>query len=351
MNFDFRRNANVEVVKDVGKDSKPVAQIIVDDKYVHHFDEKSRVSRALEYVDVNDLQDRLMGGHYFFVDDELVDFRDGNYNGFQHTDDTIQKFIDVIGIDVDNAESRIALKHNQISNDVILGSRWSRGGISVPEYKDGGEFHADLYFGWSPFVHTVMSNFMLWRLLCDNGMRVVKFGFNRKVPVENRWEEHLDIADRQVQNKVNDMAVRRFRQMGKERATVGELQLFRNHIASRLEKPGFDDDWERLSNIRKVIDVDDHLGRVYTNTAMEDSRIAAQLPAHVSTFDLYNMVTEVRTHSSENKKSTNHALDQMANRIVFEREDLTGYTAAHHMTMPRKSTFSNPENAFFGAIN
>lgn len=350
MGFDFLHNANVDVIKG-GSKSKPTATVVVDDKYDHHFKSSSRVSQMLQVVDEEVLANRLTGGHFFFIDDELVDFRDGNYNGFMHTEDSIARFIDHIGVQFNDKEASLALRNNQISNNVALGSCWSRNEIKVSAYNEGGEFNSDLWFGWNPFIRTIQSNFMLWRLICENGARVTRLGFNRKVPVENRWEEHLDIASRQVQRKLDDTVTARFAQMGKERITVSESERLSSHVAKRLD--GSLDNLERethdrLRNVANIVS-STHLHNFYHPDTFDDTRLMAQLPGHLTTFDLYNMVTEVRTHTKEVDGSSNHALDKFANELLFDRENLIPYSERHNM--PRKSTFSNPDEAFFGLVN
>lgn len=349
---------SVPVTVDAGytNDGQTVAIATVADTYQHQFNPTSRVSKALETMSPQDIADRLSGGHYFFVDGELVDFRDGNYRGFVHTDESIQHLVDTIGIvrkpDTSRGRNRAMRVHrNQISQDIILGRKWSDHDIVIPAYKEGGEFNSELHFAWNPFTSTINSAFLLWRLLCTNGMEGYTSFLNSRIPLINRWEEHLDIANRQIQNKVDGMVTRRLTQMGTERCTVAEATLVAQHAQTRLAKGNFDSETtrKRLSSIANIAHPVPHLGQVYRSNVFEDKRLAVQMPAHLTTFDVFNMATEVRTHSNEVEGSTARALDIFSNRIIFDRRDKT--QAASRFVLPQQSAFSDPDAAFFGTMH
>ena len=92
-----------------------------------------------------------------------------------------------------------------------------------------------------------------------------------------------------------------------------------------------------------------HLGGVYRDNVFNDRRLGAQMPAHLATFDVYNMATEVRSHTEETSSSTGHGLDKLANALVFDRQDLTAHAA--RFGQPTLSSFSDSERAFFGEVD
>ena len=284
-------------------------------------------------MDVETLEKLMTGGTYFFVEGELVDFRYANYDGFVHEDESIKQLVKVIGIA--EAESLSTyLQSNLVGSDYVLGTSWSDQKITIPEYQDGGAFESELLFGWNPFVKTVNSAFVLWRLICKNGMRGVTSLLNTKIPLINRWEEHLEIASAQIQNKVDTIVKRRLSQMGGQAATVAELQQIIRHARQRYEHTMQGD--AQHDSLRTIIQVADpalHLGRVYRENVFKDKRVAAQVPGHLSLFDAYNLATEIRTHTQETEDSTGFALDRMANDFIFNRKDLTEH--ASRFTRPR----------------
>ena len=355
MNFEMIRNASVEITPRTASNGV-VAVASINDKYEHVFDSTSRVSKALAVMSPKDLSARMAGGHYFFIENDLIDFRPGMYNGFIQTDDSIAQLIEHIGV-IDYSGIRKGLrtiKGNTISTKHALGAVWSDHGITVPGYREGGEFVSQLLFMWNPFGKNVNTFFQLTRLLCENGMVGLATFLNRKIPLINRWEEHLDMANRQIQNKVQAVATRRLEQMGTERATLDELNQLYKHAAIRhehsLKRVGERQlATERLERIIQIVNPANHLAGVYRANVFGDRKLSAQVPGHLTTFDAYNVATELRSHSEGNDKSTDLALDRFSNRILFDRKDLIGVSA--FASAPALSSFSDPDAAFFGLMH
>jgi hypothetical protein len=346
MSFSMLRDAHVSVREGRNEKNAPVAIVTINDAYEHHFEANSRVSKALETATVEQVADRLNGGDFFFIGDNLIDFRDRHYNGFVHSNDNIDRLMDVLG--VETRERKTSARDNTANRELRLSRTWSNGEIDIPAYKEGGEFTSALKFLWNPFSHHINSELLITRLLCANGMIGTASLLNAKIPLINRWEEHLDIASRQIQNKINTMVSQRLQVMGKERASVAETIAVADHARKRMEKVD-SVHVPRLRNIFNVAHPAGHLNGVYNSNVFEDTRVAAQMPAHLSTFDVYNMITEIRSHTPENFESTDFALDKMANGIVFDRKDLVGHVG--RFTAPRESAFSDPDAAFFGEIH
>lgn len=344
-----------------GKHRATAAEIVIDGKYTHRFSPKSRVSKHLDVMDPKDLGERLAGGKYFFVrdgqDDRLVDFRDGSYNGFVHTPESIAKFFDILGFQHRNnlplhRVRRSAQDEDDTGSDIVLRKVWSKSDIIVPGYAAGGEFNSQLSFVWNPFVKTINSAFDLVRLNCTNGMVGLTSFLNTKVPLFNRWEEHLDIASRQIQNKVNGIVVDRVQAMSAERASVGECLLLEQHVFDRLYAPSVktQQQRQRLLALMSAVSPKAHLTGVYKDDVFTNKSLAAQLPAHLTHFDVWNIATELRTHTPMSAKSSDNALDRFANGILFE--DASNVIAsAGRFGKDKLSSFSDPERAFFGQMN
>jgi len=352
MNYEMIRNADVEVIGSRNAKNHPVAIASINGRE-HRFDPTSRVSKSLEMISADDVAARLTGGSYFFVGGELHDYRDGQYmqnHGFVHTDESIDNLAEVLGFS--GGRNAIRVHENTVARNVVLGKKWSDHGITVPGYNDGGEFTSELHFAWNPFVKTINSAFMLYRLICTNGMRGLRTFMNTKIPLVNRWEEHLEIANRQIQNKVEGMVTRRLSAMGSERATVAEVALLTGHAYKRTQGETNMSEAAKIQRLNRIIDIANprlHLNTVYKDEVFTDKRLAAQMPAHLSVFDLYNMTTELRSHTSEADGSSDRGLDKLANDLVFERKDLTQY--ASRFMQPKISEFSDPDAAFFGTMN
>lgn len=347
------RQANVDVIRRMDEKKRPQAVITVNDQFEHVFPYTSRVSKHLEMMEPSLLAERLTGGSFFFVEDQLIDFRDGAYNGFVHDDKTIDVFMDIIGYQHKSSLKQMAHRQktsdDDVNSQIILRAEWDKNEIIVPGYKSGGDFNSILSFQWNPFVKAINSSFDLVRLICTNGMVGLTSFLNTKVPLFNRWEDHLDIAARQIQNKVDSIVVQRVQQMALERASVGDCLLLEDHAMNRLHSSVDGDEHKRLLNIIHAVSPRAQLVDVYRESVFEDKNLAAQLPAHLSNFDVFNIATEIRTHVGETAKSSDFALDKFANGVLFDRGD--NYSAsAHLMNAPKVAAFSDPELAFFGQI-
>lgn len=353
MSFELVKQATVEVQPVHNRKGQVSAKIIVNDKYEHQFPHTSRVSKHLTVMDANDLSERLTGGSYFFIEDQLVDFRDGQYDGFVQSDQGIAKFMEVLGYvrraDLTMQRTRLT---DENRNDIILRKAWSDHGIEVPGYKEGGQFTSSLNFTWNPFVHTVDSVFELVRMICTNGMVGTTSFLNTKIPLVNRWEEHLDIANRQIQNKVTSMVVKRVETLANARATVGDCLLIEQHAADRAQADALIGTAARHRAVQLMAAVSprNHLRHVYQDSVFADKTIASRVPSHLTMYDLYNIATELRSHVPNSARSSDFALDRIANDLMFSRRIDDASRIASVIAAPAVSNFADAERAFYGVV-
>lgn len=348
MKYVLLRNADVVVGSHRNQRNHNVASITVNDKYEHHFDANSRISRALETMTCEDLQERFKGGTYFFVGDTLVDFRDAHYNGFIQDDASIASLVRVIGI---QAKGNISthLQDNLTTRHFVLGCSWDASQFYIEQLANDGTFENELLFGWSPFNKDVSSAFMLKQTSTGNSIRGMSSFLRKRIPLINRWEEHLDIASKQLQIRINSEVKRRFEKMATERASVQELMLVAEHAKVRRDKGtnivGSAVE-ARLTRIYKTANPIIHTNKIYKDSVFTDMRLAAQRKGHLSVFDAYNLATEIRTHTQEVDGSSTLALDRFANDLIFNHHDLTQYGA--RFEAPKAAVFADIESAFFG---
>lgn len=348
------KNADIKVSKLMNEKGHPIAHIEVDGQYEHTFSASSRVSKHLDMMEPKDLESRLQDGTYFFVENELIDFRDGSYSGFVHKDDNIKNFLDVIGY---QRKAELNLAHHQklfnpnediIDSPIVLRKIWDKAEIQVPGYAsiEGTDFDSVLSFQWNPFVKTVNSMFDLVRQICTNGMVGMTSFLNTKVPLENRWEEHLDIAARQIQNKVDSTIKARVGTMLSTKATLGDCLLLEDHALERLHSVTDAREHEMLLNMVNAISPRVHLSHVYRESLFDDRRVAAQVPGHLTNFGVYNFATQLRTHTNPTKKSSDTALDKFSNYKLFDNDD--SYCTANRAS--KDLAFVDASRAFFGDL-
>lgn len=353
--FSLLRNADVRVTQIIDDKKRNVAEIVVNDQLTHRFAASSRISKHLDVMTAGDLQDRLTGGSFFFVGDTLVDHRNNQYNGFVHTDAAVATFMDLLGYqkvtDMPRHRGRQRTSDLDGSDDLVLRKVWTKNEIVVPGFATGAEFNTELSFVWNPFVKTINSSFDLVRLICTNGMIGLTSFLNTKIPLMNRWEEHLDIASRQIQNKVNSIVTERVQRMPSERASVADCLLLEQHAFERLSSPSVKTpaERERLKNIITSVSPKFHLHNTYQDAVFANKNLASQLPAHLSCYDTFNIATELRSHTLSTAKSSDNALDKFANGIMFDRED-NFVAGASRYTSPKLSAFSSVDTAFFGTM-
>lgn len=350
MKYDLVKDATVETTFTKDKRSRKTASIVVNNKYEHKFPHNSRISKALDVMSPAQLSERLTGGNYFFVDDNLYDFREGDYKGFVHDDETITQLVDLLGIN-EHQRDGMRVHENVTAGKIKLGRKWSDCPINIKAFKEGGDFRSELHFGWSPFMKTINSAFKLERLICTNGMRGLRTFMNTKIPVVNRWEEHLDMASLQIQNKVDAIVQRRFLEMSTERASVAELMTLAKHASERIRNGReFAVQNGHLENMRKIVNPQQYLKDVYhSHVFHNNSPAAAQYPGHLTTMDAYNIATEMRSHTLPVIKSTERALDMISNDLVFDHKNII--LPSSGKVSRKVSAFSDADAAFFGAMS
>lgn len=350
------RNAKVGVKQIIDQSKNPIAEITINDKYQHRFHKNSRVSKHLNLISPQQLEQTLTGGTYLIIDDQLADFRDKNYTHFVHDDSSIDKMIDIIGYTKDQNNSRRRTRQNRRDHDafessISLKNEWDKTEIIIPHYQQGGEFTSELSFQWSPFMKTINTTFDLVRQICTNGMVGMTTLLSTKVPVINRWEQHLDIAAKQTQLNIIDLVSKRLNQIDKFSASVGQCLALSQDINNRIQTTPLinSDQIQMLQNLAYVVSPITHLSKFYNQNVFNDKHIADQLPSHLTQLDMFNIATELRTHTIANDKSPQSRLDRFANYALFDSKKLQ-YEQANKSTN-KLSYFSNREQAFFSEIN
>ncbi|RWZ87306.1 MAG: hypothetical protein EO766_12335 [Hydrotalea sp. AMD] len=339
------RNAQVKVSKVKNEKGHDCAHIEVNGQYEHTFPPKSRVTRHLDVMTPEILETRLDGGTYFFVEDQLVDWRDGHYNGFIHTDGMVDQYMELLGY-VHKEDLAFAHRRKLADDKILLRSVWDKNEIIVPGYVSGGEFHSELSFVWNPFVTFINSSFDLVRLICTNGMVGVTSFLNTKIPLLNRQTEHLDIAARQIQNKVSSIVIDRVQIMADTRASVGQCLLLENHILERVVTSIEQQEHRRLLGLLNVVSPQNQLSHIYKPSVFDNKDLAAQLPSHITEFDAFNIATELRTHTTESRGSSDFSLDKFSNGLLFN--DNNQLISMGSKSTPALATFSDPDAAFIG---
>lgn len=345
--FSIVRNASVEVQRTVNHKGHTEALIIVADKYQHTFPHNNSVSQAL-VLGTKVVEDRLNGGTFFFhnkpvkENDGLVTFQDSHYNGFIHTDDSIRHLMDHIGFTTEFNKSQYT---NTISKGVRLQNIRSNVSIDIPAIQEGGDLKSQLSFQWDPFQSHIRAVYQVLRMVCENGMMGMSDMMNGKIPMINNWEEHMAITDKMLQNKMTHMISHRMNAMLTTPASVRDCFRVnaacldrRQHVQSF--KPG---ETDRLSKIASITDPNIHLSGKVHDSILEDGRLSDQVASHLSQFAVWNLLTELASHTQETKSSTQTGLHKHANALLIDGEFKQVRQFGKNLT---RKVFENPDAAF-----
>lgn len=343
------RNASVHVEPVLEKKGVS-AQIVVNGQYEHIFNPKHSISQAFKTAGVQGVQDRLDGGTYVVHEDQIADFRGANYKGFIHTDESVAQLSEHVGFENFKADKRVKGVASH-----IFGQKYNSSELDIKEIGEGGMFTTQLSYVWSPFHKNINTLYDIERLICANGMRGMTRFFNASIPMVNKWEEHLRIANIQINNRVQDKVRDRLKEMTQERASVADLMLVNDHASGRLlSQHNEQEQRDRLLKICSICDPLLHLNEQYTDHAIADSNVAAQLPGHLTVFDVWNLATEIDSHTKSDDDSSSNVLQKLVNDLLLANS----HDKNHHygrkssgviaVSGPSLSDESDPNKVFFG---
>jgi hypothetical protein len=339
-------------ISELKSEKKTSAIISINDgEIIHQFKPTSRVSQSLSFTPPEALAKRMVGGKFFTINNTLVDFRDGSYNGFIQDNTAIQQLIDTIGVAKVNPLAR-AIKVDTTQSDILLSNPWGEQTLDITEYQQGGLFTSQLSYSWSPFSQHIRGVFELIRQICTNGMVGLTEFFNAKIPMINRWEEHMDISYTQIQNKVQSRVKARILEMGRERATVGELLAITDHANLRIKQMHdiHPDELHRLRTISNIANPQIHLADIYLPNVFDDRSVAQRVVGHLSSFDAWNLVTEMYSHTTASTNSSDIGLQRMANAFLLEGEQRNKRLLHVERDTRVPNAFLDPTQAFYGVM-
>jgi hypothetical protein len=310
------RNARVKVSTNNG--FVPSLIIDVNEKYQHVFSPNSRESRLLMQTDMETIGRLFDGGSYLFIDGILRDYRGSNFKGFQHSDEAIAALAEKLGYSLVDpkkaADNSIfqGIRHNL--NGAFMGGEWEKFDLDIPAYGDGGKFENRLIAAWSPFRKEVVITVDMLRLKCTNGMVGQSPMVTYEVPVVNDWNNNLEIASRQLKPRFNEKIRTSIEGMADKRASIYEVEkAFRLLQAREAGVSG-----ANLSHIHELIDLTD-VGRHLRNHYNREQLERGDLPAHLTRYDVFNILTEATTHIGRDSRS-DRAITGYLNEFVFSKE-------------------------------
>lgn len=338
--YELIQNANTKSSIIYNSDDKPTGVMLtVNDKYQHFFDHKSRITKFADQFGEEETNNRFKSGHFFFVNNQLADYREADYNGFIHNESSIDALMDKIGFQTMSVQKRHNYHTSTPVSDVLLYNIHHKKEMQfLPG--DGGVFNTQLGFTWSPFQNYVKSVFELIRLVCSNGMVATDEFLSVKVPLINQWDDNIMVATKQIENRVHNKVSKALSDMSTKMANISTINLLNKHASTRLMSKEViltESQRESLTNINNM---------TFVNDSNKSAIIGKFIASGLTQYDAYNIATEIASHSPECSGSSTRALQMIANQLVF---DDNRYTTQYE-TRFKTSPFSDTDQAFFGAI-
>lgn len=314
----FVKNAeHVQINKGHGKGN---ITLTVNDQVVD-LNARHPISVATSLTSAQDAAHSLLGGYFVFEQgdeiNKLKEWRDCDYKGFIQTDDFIKQFAE---------------------NTKLEGRGF--GEINVAEYGYGGNFNLTAGFEWSAFQKNLKTTVEILRQICTNGMVGRGPLFEKEVPVINLFDHHLDIAAKQLVDISKRRIATRLEVMSREHSLWQEVNLVKGHIERRLKDDPLN---QRLQKLDDILYEHSDLQTYYKKDAIEKGIVKA-LPTTISRMDLWNIATEMNSHTHELVHSTASSLDRISTSLLFPKH-IEGVVAE----VTAKTAFGSPEQAFFGA--
>lgn len=351
--FQVVQQARVQVSVVGDAQSRPCLRLDFQDGRTHTFSALSRESELIEVFgsDMRMIESMFDKGTYAFYKDKLVDYRRSDYKGFIHSDASVEKLVELVGIEDTATQQRRAARglfnrmRGRHSNGVFMGGEWDKFDLSVPALGVGGEFENRLLYRWSPFSPNIQTSLEVERLVCENGMLAMSPLLTFDVPVIDNWEENLDVVSMQLKPRVNAVLQDRFLAMEEMRASLGDVQRAHRVLSSRMDNAD-DQAHMRLTQLAHLTDVQRHLERFYDPAVFENRNLADRAESHLTQFALFNVLTEAASHTPSSQEASDAAIQMAINRLVFDEADRQlGFKARQ---IPEQ-TDSNPERAFFSS--
>lgn len=316
VNF-VKKAEHVAIAKAPGKGN---IVLTVNDEVVD-LNARHPISVAASLTSTHDAAESLLGGYFVFEQGDelnrLKEWRDSSYKGFIQTDDFIKQFAE---------------------NTQLDGRGF--GDINIAEYGFGGAFNLTAGFEWSAFQKNLSTTVEILRQICTNGMVGRGPLFEKEVPVINLFDHHLDIAAKQLIDISKRRIAARLEVMSREHALWQEVSLVKGHVERRLKDDPFN---HRLQKLDGILYDHSDLQTYYKKDAI-DKGIVKALPTTISRMDLWNIATEMNSHTHDLVHSTKSSLDRISTSLLFPKH-IEGVVSE----ITAKTAFGSPELAFFGA--
>lgn len=219
-------------------------EVVINDKFSASFVEQSNITKNYRQNKTNCIQ-KLTGGTYFFIDNELIDHRDSSYKGYIMNDSVVDELMNIIGYTSNLTKKELKGLHlvtTGRSNHTLVKYHKSIG-------MSGGSI--GLYWVWNPFSSVIR---FAYKIVVDEGEVISNKNFEvGKVSVMDDYfyESLLDTSNDFLDFIVKEIE-KRFNKMPNESCSVADMLIINNMARERnVEEIQNETSFEHVANIYK----------------------------------------------------------------------------------------------------
>lgn len=317
--------------------------VYLDDKFKVNLDPRGQLAGMYNLgVDENELKPEILEGRFFIVNDQVVDHRFKSDLKFEHNTESVKALVDKLGFAQRSVElGRRANRNHRDAGSIV--ARATREAFEVnPLDSIGGQFDIHIGFNWSPFELDIHSVIEMWRQVCTNGAIAQSPILDNKIPMLNRWEENLAISDRVVRHSFDKLVLPRLAALPDERITladVSELQRILGNMQQSKHLHG--SSLMALAQMEEVVD-----SAWIKGSEKLKKNMLKFVPAPMTAYDAYNIVTEASTHHLGRDRN-NHQAAAFVSSLIFNADRQRSSRTELDSLITDTNTFANPDRAFF----
>lgn len=308
--------------------------IAVDGEWEVRLDKRhNAVGQLALGVDPELLKPTFLGGRYFLVDDQIVDFRQAENIKFEHNEVAMMNLVKSVGMSVDQKGKIYAQSITSKFEYEAFGS-------------EGGAFNIDQGFKWSPFSLDIQAALEMLRLACYNGLVVSDPVMNHKIPVMNGWEENLAIANDVIRHAFDHKVGPRIAALPNEMISMHDAMGLADLIGACVH-----------GNVKKdVVYSHNDLAAIYEKLeplvtpevrAMQKN-VLKFIPVPITAFDAMNVATECASHYLDPFSQQATKLSGFANNLLFSETRQKNLDVNLDSLVMDTKVFSCADQAFHG---
>lgn len=311
-------------------------------KYKHEFKDNDKITKEFKSLSHEEFKERYTNATFVFSKNHesfsnnfdlyenysLVDYRNSYYKGFIQSEEMMNDFSKEIGLKKATPESKSESLFKGIKSIDDLFNKYKTNKFNVnltgekSDFNFGldkdNEFTGSLSFSWNPFEKSVSTVVEIQRLKCLNGMFGLSPLLRNNIPIVNNISEHLDIAKSYISDNLKMILKEKLEVMTKKPASLHQARMVYYHAKNR-EASNFHNAsaLERLKKIAFYSDIKEHC-KCYKDSVLYSSDVAKLYPSHLTQYDIWNLLTEIDSHTKEGSDSTSKVIQTAINRLMFE---------------------------------